>query len=108
MFPYDTIMIYCPYCAKRSEILVKHPKAQGNHYQQVNVPDHIAKSVTEQTITCDGCKNKLDVDYLHVKTTEYNVRVRINCEGMTSTDDWYEDAIPTDTCDNEYYQEKQY
>ena len=88
---YDTIITYCVSCKERIEFPVIHDTATNNHYQLVNVPDHIANEIYDQKVYCKKCRR---TNLLEKKKQVSNLNVftlKLDCSNMSSgTNDWYE------------------
>ena len=89
---YDTIITYCVSCQERIDIPVVHDKATNNHYQLVNIPDHLADEVHDQKVYCTHCRSTNLLEK-QKKVSNLNVfTLRLDCSHMGSgTDYWYED-----------------
>ena len=89
---YDTIITYCVSCQERIDIPVVHDKATNNHYQLVNIPDHLADEVHDQKVYCTYCRSTNLLEK-QKKVSNLNVfTLRLDCSHMGSgTDYWYED-----------------
>ena len=89
---YDTIITYCVSCQERIDIPVVHDKATNNHYQLVNIPDHVADEVHDQKVYCKQCRR---TNLLEKQKQVSNLNVftlKLDCSNMSSgTDYWYED-----------------
>ena len=90
---YDTIITYCVSCQERIDIPVVHDKATNNHYQLVNIPDHVADEVHSQKVYCKQCR-KTNLLEKQKQVSNLNVfTLKLDCSDMSSgTDDWYEDS----------------
>ena len=89
---YDTIITYCVSCQERIDIPVVHDKATNNHYQLVNIPDHLADEVHDQKVYCTHCRSTNLLEK-QKKVSNLNVfTLKLDCSHMSSgTDYWYED-----------------
>ena len=43
---YDIVMVYCRYCQEKMEIHVHHSLGKFEHFQLINLPERIAKHLT--------------------------------------------------------------
>lgn len=88
---YDTVITYCPACQTRLLLNVLHPKAEGNQYQLISIPDHIAMYVKPTRIYCTTCDNTTIIEPIEKQIKEHLFTVKLDCSNMSKGhESWYE------------------
>ena len=92
--PYDVVMVYCKYCAKKIDVHVYHSFGKLEYYQITNLPEKISKHLDTRNIQCNKC-NKTFVLEKQLKKSTTDYLLKLDCSTMSAgMESWYEDSIP--------------